>query len=338
MKLTPLVLLLAALPLAASADDAAAEQKAEVKSEAAAVAEARTNSPQSFTLVFKNEEPLQINELRAFGSAMLTNVKDQPYSADIVTEKMQTLQDGNQISQKSVRRTYRDSAGRTRQDMLDPQGKLRLIHIADSTDGVQYTLNPAAKTATRIKAGSLPGPSNLQEFRSFVQKKLAQVGITDAPPASAAYTVEHRTQLVGPITIVTKSGEAPPDAAKLASLTSIMGTAAADRKWMSSAVTTKLGTREIEGVKVDGSSLSYTIPAGEIGNKNPITVVTETWYAPELKMVLAMKKTDPRSGDTSYRVANLKRGEQPKMLFAVPDDYKITDPASIISKVTTEKK
>src|ERR1051325_7537394 len=43
-------------------------------------------------------------------------VKNAHYSADIVTETTQTLQDGNRIRQTTTVKVYRDSEGRTRSE------------------------------------------------------------------------------------------------------------------------------------------------------------------------------------------------------------------------------
>ena len=43
-------------------------------------------------------------------------VKGAPYSADAVTETIQTLGDGNRIVRNSSAKIYRDSAGRTRRE------------------------------------------------------------------------------------------------------------------------------------------------------------------------------------------------------------------------------
>src|ERR1044072_3017465 len=43
-------------------------------------------------------------------------VKGAPYSAQAVTESVQTLADGNRIVRKTTASVYRDSEGRTRQD------------------------------------------------------------------------------------------------------------------------------------------------------------------------------------------------------------------------------
>ena len=86
--------------------------------------------------------------------------------------------------------------------------------------------------------------------------------------------------------------------------------------------TTALGTREFDGVKAEGTRISYTIAAGEIGNEKPITVTSETWYSPELQVVVYTRHSDPRAGETSYRLAGIKRGEPPAELFKVPADYR----------------
>ena len=70
-----------------------------------------------------------------------------------------------------------------------------------------------------------------------------------------------------------------------------------DGKWSSKAATRDLGTREFSGVKAQGRQRSYEIPAGEIGNRNPITVSSETWTSPDLQMLVYHKRSDPRSGE-----------------------------------------
>jgi len=92
--------------------------------------------------------------------------------------------------------------------------------------------------------------------------------------------------------------------------------------------TTSLGMKNFDGVTAEGKMISYTIPAGKVGNVKPITVSSETWYAPDLQITVYSKQSDPRAGDVIYRVANLKRGEQSQDLFRVPADYEVKDPLS----------
>jgi hypothetical protein len=86
-----------------------------------------------------------------------------------------------------------------------------------------------------------------------------------------------------------------------------------------------LGTKTIEGVTAEGTRLTLTIPAGEIGNTLPIEVVDETWYSAELQLVVMSKRRDPRSGETTYRLTNISRSEPDRSLFEVPADYTVQE-------------
>jgi len=86
-----------------------------------------------------------------------------------------------------------------------------------------------------------------------------------------------------------------------------------------------LGTRTIEGVSAKGLKTTMTIAAGEVGNERPIEVVTETWYSDEIKGVVLTKHTDPRSGEMTNRLMNVKLGNPSRSLFEPPADYKIEE-------------
>lgn len=88
-------------------------------------------------------------------------------------------------------------------------------------------------------------------------------------------------------------------------------------------VTTQLGAKQFDGVRAEGKSTVWTIPAGKIGNRNPINVTSETWYSPELQVTVRSRYHDPRTGETVYRLANIRRNEPSADLFKVPEDYKV---------------
>jgi hypothetical protein len=86
-------------------------------------------------------------------------------------------------------------------------------------------------------------------------------------------------------------------------------------------VTTQLGTKDFDGVKAEGKSTVWTIAAGEIGNRNPINITSESWYSPDLKVTVYSRYSDPRTGESLYRLANIRRAEPVAALFTVPSDY-----------------
>jgi hypothetical protein len=85
--------------------------------------------------------------------------------------------------------------------------------------------------------------------------------------------------------------------------------------------TSALGSRQFDGVRADGKKTTWTIPAGRIGNKLPIEIVSERWYSPELNLVVLSRYADPRSGERIYRLEDIKRDEPSAELFKVPADF-----------------
>ena len=89
--------------------------------------------------------------------------------------------------------------------------------------------------------------------------------------------------------------------------------------------TESLGKQVIEGVEAEGTRTTLIIPANQIGNERPLQIVSERWYSPELQTLIMTKHSDPRFGETTYRLTNINRSEPAHSLFEVPADYKIED-------------
>jgi hypothetical protein len=87
----------------------------------------------------------------------------------------------------------------------------------------------------------------------------------------------------------------------------------------------QLGKQLIEGVEAEGTRSTITIPAGDIGNERPIEIVTERWYSPELQLVVMSRHSDPRNGETTYKLTNISRADPAKSLFEVPAGFTVKD-------------
>ena len=87
--------------------------------------------------------------------------------------------------------------------------------------------------------------------------------------------------------------------------------------------TTSLGTQMINGVQAEGTRVTHTIPAGAIGNANPMVITNERWYSPELQTVVMIKRSDPRMGTTTFQLTNIQKQEPDASLFQVPPDYTV---------------
>jgi hypothetical protein len=258
---------------------------------------------------------------------MLTSdraVKGVPYSAQAVTESVQTLADGNRIVRKTTSSIYRDGEGRTRNDqaigdvapyataMGEPS---QVILINDPVSGAHYTLDPRSKTARKMSFANLPKPpadaktgnmrfrvgppAPVEEHAADVEAMKTTVEIHAAPGA----------RMRGP---APRGGMVMPDVAPF------------DLKVREPKIE-QLGKQTVEGVEAEGQRATITIPAGEIGNELPIQIVSESWYSPELQVTVMSRHSDPRMGETVYRLTNINRAEPAHSLFEVPSDYTIKE-------------
>jgi hypothetical protein len=247
--------------------------------------------------------PVTIGVAGAFarGSAAAP-VVGAPYSATVTNESVQTLADGNRIVQSSSGTIARDSQGRTRQDtMLPPIGNLsaanapHLIFIHDPVAQTSYTLNLTDKTAQKMPVPAFP--------------PMAPPPGAPGPGPDAFYV-----QTAG---VATASGQLPPPPmiAQKVFITNDQG----------QATTEDLGSQTMEGVFVTGVRTTRTIPAGQIGNDKPITIVTEVWTSPDLKTIVYSKRSDPRMGEQTFQLTNITRAEPDGSLFTVPSDFKLVE-------------
>ena len=252
-------------------------------------------------------------------------IKAAPYSAEAVTEATQTLADGNKIVNKSSTMMYRDSEGRERrEESIGNLGALgasatptKAIFISDPVAKVNYSLDPQAKTAR--KSGSVPVTFTVNGSGPTVTSSGAMsIAMSDERMINQTIAAGRAGGLGGQTVGYSYRFETTSDATKPAPNTE------------------QLGTKMIEGVSAEGTRTTTTIPAGKIGNERDIVITHERWYSPELQMVVMTKSSDPRSGDTVYRITNISRSEPMPSLFEVPSDYKTIEPAAQMRKVITK--
>lgn len=79
----------------------------------------------------------------------------------------------------------------------------------------------------------------------------------------------------------------------------------------------QLGTANIEGFTVTGTRNTWIAPEGIFGNDKPITLSTEIWHSPELKMDLLTKSEGPRSTHVQ-KLVNIQIADPDPLLFQLP--------------------
>jgi len=82
-----------------------------------------------------------------------------------------------------------------------------------------------------------------------------------------------------------------------------------------------LGDRTIEGLQVHGVRMTQTLPAAESGTGQDVVVTDEYWYSDDLRVNLATKHDDPRTGSVTMTVTGIRRAEPNAQMFGIPADY-----------------
>jgi hypothetical protein len=250
-------------------------------------------------------------------------VRDAPYSAEAITEITQHLADGNRIERRTTATIARSGDGRTRREQQGfafggfiGQSAQPIVTITDPATGMHITLNYDLRVAFRMKPGR-------------VGRRLDGGGPTvpaGRPESGAgAVSVGERGPRAGARRVMPPPS-APPDVFFEAPMIATAPIAAEPAMaWGGETKTESLEPRTIDGLRADGTRVTLTIPAGAVGNALPIEVVSERWFSPELQILLMTRRSDPRFGETVYRLTNIMRGEPAAELFRVPADFRVED-------------
>jgi hypothetical protein len=274
--------------------------------------------PQVRIVTGVDSKPLTVDLVGPSGFHVVERtIKGKPYSAEAVNETSQVLADGNKISRKNVSAVYRDSQGRTRNEMSMPSigpwasGKSeKMITIFDPVAKATLVLHPD-KTASRHEMPSLDeektvagsaGPGRAKMV--IIKKHHVDGSVVEGARQAVEDVVIERIQGVEPVR---------PDIATGAAVSSMKNTIRMEH----------LGKRMIEGVEAEGTKTIQTIPAGEIGNERDIEVVDETWFSKEIEALVYSRHSDPQIGETIYRLMNIQRTEPSLSLFELPAGYKL---------------
>ena len=214
-------------------------------------------------------------------------VKGAPFSATASSETTQTLQDGTTIHRTTSSRLYRDSQGRSRRE---------------TTLSGFGPLQASGKARTMITIGDpVAGAHYLLDPEQKVAHKMTPKGGKRGAWADGnAQAFEQKMQQR--MAKEEASGQVKKES---------------------------LGTQTIMingvGVKAEGTSITRTIPAGQIGNDKPMQIVFERWYSPDLQIVVKSTRSDPRFGTTTYTLTNVQRAEPAAAMFTVPADYTVKE-------------
>ena len=223
-------------------------------------------------------------------------VKGAPYSADEIHETNQVLADGTKIHTETKTTVYRDGQGRVRRESPGQ------IMIWDSAAGTSYVLNQENQTGQKMQM-------------NYMFRKVMPGDPPPEPPDAGTLRTMH----------FDVAGSGPMMAQHTVILRNLDPKAIAEGKAQvrDGGKKETLPNQMLESVNCEGTRFTTTIEAGAIGNDRPIQTVEERWYSPELQVNLLVRKTDPRVGEDTVRLTNVRRLEPDPTLFTVPPGYQI---------------
>jgi hypothetical protein len=262
-------------------------------------------------------------------------VKGAPYSAQSISESIQTLAGGNRIVRQNTASVYRDSEGRTRRDQTismvgaySAAGEpTQTTFINDPVAGVNYVLDAKNRTARKIDLSKMGVTANIAAKKRMIEGAGGTTFETAVKPAEHAEKADAEIREMK-IQMATAAGGAPRVAVGGGVPGGVAGGVGGYTMMKTDPKNSKkesLGKQTIEGVEAEGTRFTTTIPAGEIGNEQPIETVFESWYSADLQTVILTKFNDPRSGENTFRLTNINRAEPAHSLFEVPSDYTIQE-------------
>jgi len=256
-------------------------------------------------------------------------LKGAPYSAETLVESNQALADGNKISSKTTGRVYRDGEGRTRREEDRKNGTVS-ISINDPVGGYSYSLDPDSKTAWRTPTGVAGAilykleAAQVEAARRVADERTSAEAAREVAVKSPSMTVEEKqkVEMAAVAAKAARMGGANDAPSKAATVPAAGGRGVMIRR---TGPETPLEHKTIEGVAVEGRTTRTVIPAGQVGNEQPIVILNEQWRSSDLNALVMTRHVDPRTGESSYRLLNIIRAEPDPSLFMVPPDYTVKD-------------
>ena len=264
-------------------------------------------------------------------AAKCSNVKNAPFSAEVITQYDRTLDNGGRIHRESRGTIFRDSQGRMRTEnapsaVLPSSERADHITINDPVQQVIIYLNPKTKTATVVRFSDVePNPPAVASKYGKAKEK-SKVRLAGQTAAGS-----------GPSD--TLAGSKAPGGAENLPLAQAASTPVATSKMdatifaNTSATIVPLGTRNIEGVSATGTRTTRTINPGTMGNDEPIVSISDSWVATDLKVTVLNETDDGQEGHSTMKLVNIVRGEPNAALFVIPAGYKVKENALAASAI-----
>jgi hypothetical protein len=221
-----------------------------------------------------------------FGADILP-VVGAPFSAVGTSSETTTFADGNRVVRTTKTNYFRDAQGRTRVE----RQMMGMMGASNAFPPMPTIFDPITGEMYHLN----PQQRTADQFPSFVKQPAVQAPV-QAPPIQPGLNVPQLNMGFGGLPGAYESK------------------------------TTDLGEKFVDGLRVEGTKLEYTVPVNTFGNEKPVKVVAEQWFSPELGVIVASSQRATIGMQSTYKLENIERAEQDSSLFVVPSDYTKREP------------
>ncbi|MEJ7860894.1 MAG: hypothetical protein WKF90_04570 [Pyrinomonadaceae bacterium] len=216
-------------------------------------------------------------------------VKNKPLAAVFESETVQILANGTSMARRVATKIYRDKDGRTRREQIVyPNGT---TPTADTAVPIISVYDPVARYGYSIN----PTTRTAQRYK-----------LPPTLPPGAPFN----NQI--PLLIEILRNDNPQ-------------TGEVKKYTLETPRLEPLGKQTIAGVEADGWRVTIKVPAGAIGNADPLDTTYEMWIAQDLRMLVKLVARNPLSGEHTLRLTTINRAEQSRSLFEVPAGYPVSE-------------
>ncbi len=232
----------------------------------------------------------------------------QPYSAEFTISTVKTLADGSTITQKSTEVQALDAQGRT---------MIAITSVPTSSDEPAMTkvsvFDPVAGTSLLWDSQS--------KMATLAKRPLPQS--TRAPCTATTDNVTGGLTQDGPLSSNGNVGPGAPTG--LTGMAARITGAAQPARVNTNTTIEYLGTETIQGFATRGSRITQTIPAGAIGNSEPLVSTRESWQVNAQGIGLTVREVDndPQNGKRVTELEKFTLGEPDAAGFQPPEGYEI---------------
>ncbi|MFZ0303758.1 MAG: hypothetical protein WAL75_13800 [Terracidiphilus sp.] len=232
----------------------------------------------------------------------------QPYSAEFTVSTVKTLADGSTITQESTEVEALDALGRTMIAITSvptssDEPATTKVSVFDPVAGSSLLWNSQRSVATLTKR---PLPQSAAASCTSTSDSVSAGGTQDGPLSSSG-------------------NEGPGAPTGLSGMTARITGDAQPTHGKASTTFENLGTQTIQGFETRGSRITQTIPAGAIGNNEPLVSTRESWQANVQGIALTIREVDddPRIGKRVTELVKFTLGEPDAASFQPPEGYEI---------------